>query len=211
MNIRHRSILHRMLRAGLRKDHAVLEIGCGVGTLTSLVARKVRQGSLLSVDISPHAIALARKRFQGNDRVSFLVSDMSDFSVDRKFDFIILPDVLEHIPEEQHEGLFATLAGHLAPGGVIAIHIPDPFCLMWLHKERPEALQIVDQPLAILPMAERFARHGLLLDRYERYGLWTREPDYDWIEFRRAPELGQTGWPRWRAILNEVASRLGVW
>jgi 2-polyprenyl-3-methyl-5-hydroxy-6-metoxy-1,4-benzoquinol methylase len=211
VNIRHRSIMRRLRRAGLGRAHHVLEIGCGTGTLTSLLAKRVTSGSIHAVDISEQAVRMARKRFAGNAAVTVEVNDMSAFAVHKRFDLIVLPDVLEHIPEEQHAALFATLAAHLAPSGVVCIHIPDPFALDWLRKERPEVLQIVDQSLAIAPMVERFAAHGLLLDRFERYGLWTKEPDYNWIEFRRAPvPITQTKWPYFRAVCNELLSRIGV-
>ena len=176
-----------------------------------MLAKRVSGGSILAVDISEEAVRMAQTRLKGNSSITFRVSDMSDFKADRHFDFIVLPDVLEHIPEEQHAQLFMTLGDHLAPDGVICIHIPDPYSLDWMRNNRPEALQIVDQSLHIAPMIERFATHGLLLDRYERYGLWTMEPDYNWIEFRRAPvQVTQTKWPYVRSVVNELMSRIGL-
>lgn len=209
VNLRHRSILRRLVRAGLKSDHRVLEIGCGIGTLTGLIARRASRGSVLAIDISDKAVEMARAHLAGHRHVRFLVSDMSTFAVDERYNFIVLPDVLEHIPEATHERLFGILRAHLAPGGCICIHIPDPQAQEWLRKERPEALQIVDQSLAIAPMVERFARLGVILDRFERYSLWTREPDYDWIEFRLVQEgLQQTSYSYARRVLNELRSRL---
>lgn len=212
VNIRHRSIMRRLERAGLRSEHHVLEVGCGIGTLTRLLAKTVRKGSILAVDISPAAIDMGRKVLSKHEQVKLQVSDMSDFHSDRKFNMIVLPDVLEHIPEDQHDRLFRTLEAHLAPGGTICIHIPDPTALDWMRKERPNDMQIIDQSLPIGTLVERFGKCDLVLERFERYGLWTREPDYDWIEFKRpTTEVKQTKWSYPRAVFNEILSRLGIY
>lgn len=198
--------MRRLKRSGMRSTHKVLEIGCGIGTLTSLLAKAVSQGHVHAVDISPAAVEMARLRLARARHVEFGVSDMSDFSSASRYDRIVLPDVLEHIPEAQHDSLFRTLAAHLAPGGMVCINIPDPEALEHLRRTDPKQLQIIDQSLPILHMAERFAVHGLLLDRFERYRIWATEPDYDWIEFR---------WPNPLAVRRpkpylERAMR-GVW
>ena len=60
VNERHRSILRYLLRFGLQPHHRVLEIGCGVGTLTGLLADELRDGGrLLGVDLSPRSIEAA--------------------------------------------------------------------------------------------------------------------------------------------------------
>jgi len=208
VNIRHRAIMRRLLRAGLRSNHHVLEIGCGVGTLTGLLAKQVTSGSIMGADISAKAVELARAKFSTSGHVSFQVNDMSNFQDARRFDMIVLPDVLEHIPLETHDSLFRTLAEHLAPDGRVCVNIPDPYALDWLRRERPEALQILDQSLAIEEMTTRAAQVGLLLQRFERYALWTKEPDYNWIEFGFAPQqLAQTKLPYFRAVLRELWSR----
>jgi len=211
VNIRHRSIMLRLRRAGLRKDHRVLEIGCGIGTLTSLLAKYVSRGTVHAVDISEGAVQIAKARFKANNRVTLQVSDMTDFSSLQPFDRIVLPDVLEHIPEEHHQHLFGILAKHLKPDGTICIHIPDPVFLDQVRRERPEILQIIDQSLSIQTMVERFAVHNMVLHRYERYGLWIKEPEYDWVEFRHFPSsTTRTPWSKLRTRVNEWRYRNGT-
>lgn len=208
LNQRHRSIFRKTQQSGLGPADHVLEIGCGIGLLSELFSSYLKQGGLLSVDISPKAVELARKRLSGRKNVSFMVSDMQSFAVDRKFDRILLPDVLEHIPEGQHPALFDVIARHLGPEGKVLIHIPDPNALDRLRIENPGLLQIVDQSLAILPMMERFNAVGLALERYEPYGLWTKDPDYDWIVFswpRSGIPLAKRGWAD--RIFRELIAR----
>lgn len=209
INRRHRSIIRRFKATGLKRHHHVLEIGCGVGQLTGLIAPLLPQGAVLAVDISSNAIATASQRLKGRSNVELAVDDMSAFSVDRRFDRILMPDVLEHIPEVGHDRLFATLEKHLTADGLICVHIPDPDWIRWATKNAPEALQIVDQPLDILAIARRFDRVGLELKTFERYGIWTKEPDYNWIEFGRpVSDPQQTRYPAWRQLWEEMLSRL---
>lgn len=209
INRRHRHIIRRFKATGLERDHHVLEIGCGIGQLTGLIAPLVSDGGVLGVDISPNAIALARKRSEGRRNVTLAVDDMSAFVSDRRFDRILLPDVLEHIPEETHDRLFLTMVEHLAPSGLICIHIPDPDWIRWAARNAQSALQIVDQPLDILAMAKRSARVGLELKCFERYSIWTKEPDYNWIVFG-APtvEPVRTPYGKIRQFWEEFTSRV---
>jgi len=209
LNQRHHSIFRKAKKAGLRRDHTMLEIGCGIGLLTELFANYLDRGKLLSLDISPKAVAMAKARLAKRANVSFEVSDMSAFRSDLVFDRVVLPDVLEHIPEEQHQALFETVARHLAPEGKVLIHIPDPYALDRLRVEHPELVQIVDQSLAILPMTERFNSTGLTLERYEPYALWTKDLDYDWIVFSKPRTEGALA-KRTKSdtMFREVASKL---
>lgn len=40
----------------------MLEIGCGVGTLTELLSQYITRGSMVAVDISTESVEIARKR-----------------------------------------------------------------------------------------------------------------------------------------------------
>ncbi len=62
INARHRAILGWLRRSGLRPDHRLLEIGCGVGTLTELLAEALEpRGSVVGVDFSPKSIEAATR------------------------------------------------------------------------------------------------------------------------------------------------------
>lgn len=59
----------------------VLEIGCGIGTVTGLIGKVVTKGKVIAVDISVQSIGVARKNNKGKSNIQFLVSDMSDLKV----------------------------------------------------------------------------------------------------------------------------------
>src|SRR5688572_25893429 len=98
INLRHRTIFRLLKKNGLNRYQRVLEIGCGVGPVTSLILKLVRDGFVHAVDISPKSIEQAKVNLSSRTNLSLSVSDMSDFSAPEKFHVIVLPDVLEHIP-----------------------------------------------------------------------------------------------------------------
>src|SRR5690348_1227679 len=72
----------------------VLEAGCGIGDL--LAAVKPARG--LGVDFSPAMIDLARKRHPG---IEFQTTDVGEFSANEKFDYILLSDLVNDLPDVQ--------------------------------------------------------------------------------------------------------------
>lgn len=207
VNIRHRTIIKKMVKAGFSSESRVLEIGCGIGTLTSLLVKKAKH--VLAVDISPESIEIARKKLSTASNLSLLVSDMSDFDKDERFDFIVLPDVLEHIPVEQHERLFSHIQKHLKPGGRVCIHIPDPYALEWMRSNKPELLQIIDQSLYTDLLIPSFYKNNLILDKLERYTLQNKLPDYQWLELIHRPVYQDFTKKKYaEAAIDEIKSRL---
>jgi SAM-dependent methyltransferase len=170
VNARHKSIARLLISFGLQPDHRVLEIGCGIGTVTGLVAEKLSAGgSLLATDLSPKSIEAAKRRLAGFGNVRLLAGDILSLDLNDIFDVVVLPDVIEHIPIESHPALFGRVAGWLKPEGFAFLHYPNPFYLEWLHEHRPELLQIVDQPIHADILLANASPQGLYLEHYETY------------------------------------------
>src|SRR5581483_2823873 len=79
-----------LIPPGLR----VLELGCGLGDL--LAAVKPARG--VGVDFSGEMIKLARER---HPELEFHVADAAEFSAGEKFDYIILSDLVNDLPDVQ--------------------------------------------------------------------------------------------------------------
>ena len=89
LNLRHYKSYKFIRKFGLKKNHHVLEIGCGIGTFTKLLLRHLNRGSLIGTDISPTNIQEAKNTLSKYKNADFIVSDMIDYNTDKKFDFII--------------------------------------------------------------------------------------------------------------------------
>ncbi len=176
-NKRHHKILELAERHGLTRAAKVLEIGCGIGTFTGLMARRMK-GELLALDISPASIDVARSHLKDLPKVHVKVADVIHEDLEGKFNAIILPDVLEHIPFDQQPLLFRKLKELLDVDGKILIHSPDPFFLEWVRVNQPEVLQVVDLPLYLPRLATDLHAAGLTIDHFQRHCIWRQAPDY---------------------------------
>jgi 2-polyprenyl-3-methyl-5-hydroxy-6-metoxy-1,4-benzoquinol methylase len=179
INDRHHAIVGWLRHFGLHKGAGVLEIGCGIGTLTHLIADAVGpSGHIVATDLSPRSIEAAEKRLSQFSNIRFVAGDVLDVDIDGSFDVVVLPDVIEHIPVANHPQLFQRIAGWVAPGGFVLLHYPNPLYLEWLHENRPEVLQVIDQPIHAQTLLANSYDAGLYLHFLQTYSIWTREGDY---------------------------------
>ena len=189
INIRHRTILKNMKKEGLKNNSSVLEIGCGIGTVTQLLSAYCVKGKILAADISPESIEMAKRLHAKRKNIEFIVSDMSNFTSPTKFNFILLPDVLEHIPVDQHKNLFAKLRAVMHKNSVIVINIPSPHYLIWAKKNIPDQLQIIDQPLNSNELLNNVYANDLYLHSLNTYSLNCEEGDYQSIVLKPNNEI----------------------
>ena len=79
---------------------SVLELGCGYGRITKLLLTKFPTliKEYFAVDLSPHQIENAKKYVDSNnDKLIFSVSDIQSFDTNKKYDLVILSEVLLHV------------------------------------------------------------------------------------------------------------------
>ncbi len=91
----------------------VLEVGCGIGDL--LAAIKPAQG--LGVDFSPAMLGLARQR---HPQLQFQLADAATFSSTETFDYIILSDLVNDLPDVQD--VFARLHSVARPSTRLVVN-----------------------------------------------------------------------------------------
>lgn len=178
INIRHRTIFKNLKQAGLQPDSNVLEIGCGIGTVSHLILKYISRGSFVGLDISSESIDMAKKLNGFHKKAEFLVNDMSNFTHTTKFDFVVFPDVLEHIPVEQHAHIFETISRLTTPNAVVLINIPEPNYLDWMRIHQPQGLQIIDQSLSMQDLLNNSYPYGFKLYSMNPYALHYTSPDY---------------------------------
>lgn len=183
INLRHYKIIHNLIDAGLQKNHNVLEVGCGIGTLTELLLKYLKRGAITATDISDKSIEIAQSKLL-SDKVKFVVTDMRNFVTNEKFDFIVLPDVLEHIPMDQHENLFRIFSEITHEKSHILINIPHPKLIDYYKRNNPKSLQIIDQALPANFILNNAYKYGFSLIKYEPYPIFNKMDEYVNIVFK---------------------------
>jgi SAM-dependent methyltransferase len=97
----------------------VLDVGCGVGRWSRLLASRGAQ--VTGVDLSPTMIAQAQQRALAEgvaDRCRFRVQDLSSLDVGDEYDLILGVTVLQHILDAAAlRAALRAMTAHLAPGG----------------------------------------------------------------------------------------------
>jgi 2-polyprenyl-3-methyl-5-hydroxy-6-metoxy-1,4-benzoquinol methylase len=185
-----------------RRDGRLLDVGCALGFLLG-EARRVGYEPY-GVDLNASAIARARAEFGERVQAVELAAAFPGVA----FDVVTLIDVLEHVPAPGE--LLATIATRLAPGGVLALVLPNAasLCARLLGNAWPH---LAEEHLFLWTPGglERFlARHGWRV-RETRTGIAKTFTGRYLAAYRRA--LGQWAPPglahlgRLRAFTGEMS------
>lgn len=99
----------------------IVDVGCGPGNSTELLARRWPQAEIRGFDNSPEMIAAARERLPG---LRFDLGDAGAWtSGGFAPDLVFSNAVLHWVPD--HARVLPALLAQLAPGGWLAVQMPD--------------------------------------------------------------------------------------
>lgn len=76
------------------RSESILDLGCGAGSLTSLLLFYYRPHYIEGVDISRRAIDIAKSQ---DKQIKWTVADVTEYQPKEKFDLVVSADLLEHI------------------------------------------------------------------------------------------------------------------
>ncbi len=103
-------------KLNLKGDEALLDIGCGDGKITAMLASYLPHGKVVGIDSSEEMIALARKSFPNchNSNLSFLKMDARDLTFREQFDVAFSNASLHWIIDHQTvlHGVHDSLDNH---------------------------------------------------------------------------------------------------
>ena len=111
-----------LARVPLPAPRRIVDLGCGPGNSTELLARRFPTAEVTGVDSSPDMLAQARK---DHPTGRWIEADIAAFTPDGAFDLIFSNAALQWVPD--HARLFPALFAALPPGGVLAVQMPRNF------------------------------------------------------------------------------------
>jgi len=131
--------LLRAVRRHLPAPADVVEVGCGAGFMSALLAGLRNRPRVIGGDRSAAALRLARAARASRPNLALCRIDARDLPYrDRSVDLVVCLDVVEHL--EAPEPLFAEARRVLRPGGVLLFSTPNPASLgARLKGARPRA------------------------------------------------------------------------
>ncbi len=153
------------LRYGEKKPAALLELGCGTGSMTLELAR--RGYDLTALDLSEDMLAVAHQRAgeEGFRNILFLQGDMTDFELYGTVEGVLCClDGINHLTRrEDAAACFALVANYLEPGGVFLFDLNTPYKFRTLYGDND---YILEDDGAVCCWQNRLNKKGDVCDFY---------------------------------------------
>lgn len=149
----------------------IVDLGCGAGNVTRLLAERWPAAQLTGLDSSASMLERARQALPG---ARFELAGVEHWEPDEPIDLLFSNAALHWVGD--HQQLFPRLLDNLAPGGVLAVQMPGNFdapshrLIRELAAAPAWAGHLAAARMgAILPMGDY---HRLLAPRASRLSLW---------------------------------------
>ncbi len=150
------------------KDKDALEIGCGLGAITSVLCENCH--SVTAVELSKRRATAALLRNRERENLEIIVGNLNDIKFEKKFDYITLIGVLEYQGkytdgENPYMDFLKKIKGLLKPDGKLLIAIENQYGLKYWCGAREDHTEIpfngMNQYLFSGKGINTFSRKGL--------------------------------------------------
>jgi trans-aconitate 2-methyltransferase len=109
-------------RIVLDQPQLIVDLGCGTGNVTRLIAQRWPRALVIGVDSSPAMLAEARPT---STRIRWVEGDIATWTPDEPVDLVFSNAALHWL--DDHPTLFTRLVGWLWEHGVLAVQMPRNF------------------------------------------------------------------------------------
>lgn len=130
----------------LQSGERILDIGCGTGSLLSLIHQHQPYAQLFGIDPDPQIIARAKEKLDASGDIE-LINDMGDalgqYFDPESLDVVVVTLVLHQVPVAGKEAIIKAAFKALKPGGRLMIgdYAVQP---NWLMKQCFKIIQMLD-------------------------------------------------------------------
>lgn len=204
-----------LARVGARDPALVVDLGCGPGSLTPLLAKRWPKAKLMAVDSSPEMVQAAWER-----GISAELCDLRSWSVAPGTDLVVSNAVLQWVPG--HAELLRRWIRELLPGGWLALQVPGNFSA----PSHTETARLAAEPrwrglldlTAACPVLEPAGYAALLAPGADELDVWETtylhrltgsDPVLEWITGTTLrPVRAALSAAAWVAFRQELAPRL---
>jgi trans-aconitate 2-methyltransferase len=124
-DLRLRPAVDLLARVATAAPRTVADLGCGAGNVTRLLAERWPLADVVGIDSSRTMLERARTALAEAPRVRFEERDLATWSPAAPVDVVYSNAALHWL--DDHATLFPHLAGAVAPGGALAVQMPNNF------------------------------------------------------------------------------------
>jgi ubiquinone/menaquinone biosynthesis C-methylase UbiE len=117
-------ILEELKLIPLRPGMDVLDVGCGTGAVTRILAERVSPGRVVGIDLSEERLSIARDlaEEQGVPNVEYLRADVRDLNrEERSFDLVYSRFLFQYLPEKTGMDTLMGMKRLVRPGGRVTV------------------------------------------------------------------------------------------
>ena len=111
-------------RISVPAPRTAIDLGCGPGNSTAVLAERWPQAELTGLDSSPEMIAAAKK---SHPKINWQIADIAAWANENgpAYDLIFSNAALQWV--DNHPATFARLLHRVTPGGALAVQMPGNF------------------------------------------------------------------------------------
>jgi trans-aconitate 2-methyltransferase len=120
-----RPALDLLARIAAGAPRVAVDLGCGAGNVTRILAQRWPSSRVVGVDNSAPMLAKARAAAGDLPQVAFEAGDLATWAPAAPVDLIYSNAALHWLPD--HATLFPRVARMVAPGGTLAVQMPRNF------------------------------------------------------------------------------------
>ncbi|KAJ3549128.1 hypothetical protein NM208_g647 [Fusarium decemcellulare] len=121
LNERTRPAVELLRRVPLAEPKRVIDLGCGPGNSTAVLADRYPNANLSGIDSSPDMIQKAKTTLPD---VPFDVADLTTFKADGPVDLLFSNAVFQWLPGDSRIQILSRLIEQLSAGGSLAFQVP---------------------------------------------------------------------------------------
>jgi trans-aconitate 2-methyltransferase len=197
-----------------------VDLGCGSGELTRLLAERWPDASIVGLDSSAAMLRRARRHRAG--KLEFKLGDIGTWRSEGLVDLIFSNAALQWVAD--HQRLMPALGQSLAPGGVLAVQMPN-HCATAAHQAitrvvmsptwRPMLQGVGLRPTAVRPLGwytKCFLKLGFQVEAWETTYVHLLQGDNPVLEWMTGtalrPLLSRLPKARVKTFLHEVGGEL---
>ncbi len=218
-----RPFLDLLAHIGREEFGSIVDLGCGPGDLTRVLAERWPRATVLGLDSSPEMLRAAESG-PACPRLRFELGDLATWQCEQPVDLLVSNAALQWVPD--HDRLLTRLTGMLAADGVLAVQMPDHFAMPVSRaiaeavagpRWRPVLEGVGLQPDVVKPLAwyaQFFLQHGFRVDAWKTTYLRVWPGDNPVLEWMKAtalrPMLSRLGPGTADEFLRVVGERMRV-
>jgi glycosyltransferase involved in cell wall biosynthesis/2-polyprenyl-3-methyl-5-hydroxy-6-metoxy-1,4-benzoquinol methylase len=143
-----------LLAANFALQKAILDLGCGTGYGTAMLARS-GAASALGLDIDPSTIEWAENTHHEKNLAFCVSSDLGENLASKSFDLITCFEMIEHVTKPEQQATIRSIARLLRKNGILLISTPNPL-VTELYGDNPFHLREMTREEFLALISEHF-------------------------------------------------------